>query len=81
MPVAVCMFRKGSSETGQLYRQWIAESGVGENDEEDVLRWFGQKVICGGVEGSKLGQVFWEFSNIIHRERGVQGKVQQESIS
>jgi hypothetical protein len=64
-----------------LYSQWIAESGIGANNEEDVLRWFGQKVIWGGVEGSKLCQVFWEFSKIIHRERGVQGKVQQEGVS
>jgi hypothetical protein len=71
MPVVVCMFREGSSEAGQLYSQWVAESGVGEKDAEDVLRWFGQKVIWGGVEGSKLCQVFWEFSNMIHREAGV----------
>ena len=72
MPVVVCMFREGSSEAGQLYSGWVAECGVDEKDEEDVLRWFGQKVIWGGVEGSKLCQVFWEFSNIIQREKGVQ---------
>jgi superfamily II DNA helicase RecQ len=81
MPVVVCMFREGSSEAGQLYHQWIAESGVSENSEGDILRWFGQKVIWGGVEGSKLCQVFWEFSNIIRREKGVQDKVQREGIS
>lgn len=58
MPVVVCMFREGSSEAGQLYSRWVTECGVGEKDAEDVLRWFGQKVIWGGVEGSRLCQVF-----------------------
>jgi superfamily II DNA helicase RecQ len=64
MPVVVCMFREGSSDAEKLFRDWVEQSGVDASNEEQVLRWFGQKVMWGGVEGSKLCQVFWEFSNI-----------------
>ena len=32
---------------------------VDTKDEEKVYRWFGQRVKWGGIEGSKLWQVFY----------------------
>lgn len=72
LPVIVCMFREGSDEGRGLFQEWVTKSGVCETDREEVLRWFGQKVIWGGVEGSRLCQVFWEFSNMVNKD-GVQG--------
>ena len=71
MPVVVCMFREGSSEVYEKYNQWMTECRISSNNAEDVLRWFGQKVVWGGIEGSKLCQVFWEFAKIFHYKRDI----------
>ena len=52
--------------------EWAREGGIEVTREEDVFRWLGQKIIWGGIEVSRLVQVFYRF------EKG--REVRQEGI-
>ena len=62
MPVVVCMMSDGEEWTGESFASWAREGGVDVTNEDEVFRWLGQKLIWGGIEVSKLVQVFYKFA-------------------
>jgi superfamily II DNA helicase RecQ len=62
MPVVVCMMGEGEDWTREGFASWAREGGVDVTNKEEVFRWLGQKLIWGGIEVSKLVQVFYRFA-------------------
>jgi superfamily II DNA helicase RecQ len=62
MPVVICMLGAGEDWTRHDFASWAREGGVDVTDKEEVFRWLGQKLIWGGIEVSKLVQVFYRFA-------------------
>jgi len=73
IPVVVCMLLCEEVEWAREdFEKWAREGGIEVTREEDVFRWLGQKIIWGGIEVSRLVQVFYRF------EKG--REVRQEGI-
>ena len=59
IPVVAVIWYKGDCRGENIIREWLEKDRVDTKDEEKVYRWFGQRVKWGGIEASKLCQVFY----------------------
>lgn len=58
MPTIISIIREGEDEMGGSIIDEMKRQGINERDEMQVYKWFGQKVEWGGMEVSRLVQVF-----------------------
>jgi hypothetical protein len=58
MPTIISILRVVGDEMGASIIDEMKQQGINEQDEMQVYKWFGQKVEWGGMEVSKLVQVF-----------------------
>lgn len=58
MPTVISVMREGEDETQAVIINHIRQQGIDEFDKMQVNKWFGQKVEWGGMEVSRLVQVF-----------------------
>jgi hypothetical protein len=62
------MMLEGEDWANESFASWAREGGVDVSNKEEVFKWLGQKMIWGGMEVSKLVQVFYRFGK--GQERG-----------
>jgi superfamily II DNA/RNA helicase len=58
MPTIISILRVGGDDMGASIIDEMKQQGINEQDEMQVYKWFGKKVEWGGMEVSKLVQVF-----------------------
>lgn len=58
MPTIISIMREGEDITQVSIINEIRQQGIDESDKIQVCKWFGQKVEWGGIEVSRLVQVF-----------------------
>ena len=73
MPVVVYMLYGEEDWARVEFTNWATEGGINVRDQEEVMRWLGQKIIWGGIEISRLVQLFYRFEK--GRELRQEGKV------
>ena len=56
-----------STETDIIWK-WIEEDLGRRDDEEGIYKWFGRKVMWGGIEATKLCKVFYRLSKMVNIE-------------
>lgn len=61
MPVVVCMLCQRGGWAEEDFENWATADGVNIREQEEVLRWLGQKIIWGDIEVSRLVQIFYRF--------------------
>lgn len=59
MPLVISGIVEGTDETYNMIKDKMEQSGIQLEDEEEVYKWFGQKEDWGGIEVSRLVQMFY----------------------
>ena len=59
MPVVMTAMLEGKDWMIEMIQGWVEESGVEFGNQEQMYKWYGRKVEWGGIEASKLVQVFY----------------------
>jgi hypothetical protein len=70
MPVVVCMLCEDDWARAE-FTNWATEGGINTKDPEEVMRWLGQKIIWGGIEVSRLVQLFYRLEKGRELRQGV----------
>jgi len=61
VPVVAVIFQAWGADRTNFIHAWMEEEGVDTAILEERFKWFGQKVMWGGIEASRLCQVFYRF--------------------
>jgi hypothetical protein len=61
MPVVVCMLWVRDDWVMGEFEDWAREGGIDVTKREEVFQWLGQKIVWGGIEVSRLVQLFYRF--------------------
>jgi hypothetical protein len=59
MPMVITAIWEGEDWMVEMIMNWIKESRVEVGDQEQMCWWLGQKVEWGGIEVTRLIQVFY----------------------
>jgi hypothetical protein len=62
MPMVMTAMLEGEDWMIEMIQSWVEESGVELGNQEQMYRWYGQKVEWGGIEASRLIQVFYRIA-------------------
>jgi RecQ family ATP-dependent DNA helicase len=62
MLVVMTAMLEGEDWMIEMIQSWVEESGVEFGNLEQMYRWYGQKVEWGGIEASRLIQVFYRIA-------------------
>jgi hypothetical protein len=62
MPMVMTVMLEGEDWMIEMIQSWVEESGVEFGNQEQMYRWYGQKVEWGGIEASRLIQVFYRIA-------------------
>jgi len=60
MPAVITAMLEGEDWMIEMINGWVEESGV--ENQEQLYKWYGQKVDWGGIEASRLVQVFYRLA-------------------
>ena len=60
MLVVISSIVEGLDKTYEMIKDWIEGSGIRIGDQEEVYKWFGQKEEWGGIEVTRLVQMFYQ---------------------
>jgi hypothetical protein len=62
MPTVIAAMLEGEDWMIEMIQSWVEESEVELGNQEQMYRWYGQKVEWGGIEASRLIQVFYRIA-------------------
>jgi hypothetical protein len=65
IPVVTVIWQAWYSTDRNIIQQWMSKDGVDTSDLVKVWQWFGQKVKWGGIEATKLCQVFHALTQMV----------------
>jgi hypothetical protein len=60
----VTMLQVGEDGVDEEVFQWMEDDGVNVKDQQEVFKWFGRRVEWGGIEATKMVQVFHRLARI-----------------
>jgi superfamily II DNA helicase RecQ len=69
MPTVIAAMLEGEDWMIEMIQSWVEESGVEFGDQEQMYKWYGQKVEWGGIEASRLIQVFYRIAKGIKAKK------------
>jgi superfamily II DNA helicase RecQ len=69
IPMVVSMMHLNSGGCSEAVYQWMKADGVDREQKNQVYTWFGQKVQWGGIEATRLVQIFYQLSQFIGPSR------------
>lgn len=65
IPTVISIMHLDPGGCSEPVYQWMEADGVDRDQDDQVYRWFGQKVQWGGIEATRLVQVFYQLSQFI----------------
>jgi hypothetical protein len=65
IPVVAVILKAWHSHDTDIIHTWMKNDMVDTSDIEEQFRWFGRKVMWGGIEVSNLCQVFYRFVSMV----------------
>jgi len=68
MPMVITAMLEGKDWMIKMIQDWVEGCGVELGNQEQMYKWFGQKVDWGGIEASRLVQVFYRLAKGIETE-------------
>lgn len=68
IPVVTVIWQAWDSHYTDIIWEWIEGAKVGRDDLEGICKWFGGKVIWGGIEATKLYKVFYTLTQMVEAQ-------------
>lgn len=68
MPTVMTAMLEGKDWIIRMIKDWVEESGVEFGNQEQMYKWYRQKVDWGGIKASRLVQVFYRLAKGIEEQ-------------
>lgn len=65
IPTVISIMHLDPGGCSEPVYQWMEADGVDRDQDDQVYAWFGQKIRWGGIEATRLVQVFYQLSQFV----------------